>query len=47
MHNPKNSDSEDAGLLDYLGAEPLAGSGFEDEQLEPGFHDRDVDGAEK
>ena len=35
MFNP--NDSEACKLLDPIGAEPLAGSGFEDETPEPDF----------
>jgi hypothetical protein len=37
MHNPLEVDAEVRRMLDELGAEPLAGSGFENEQLEPDF----------
>jgi hypothetical protein len=37
MHNPLEVDAEVRRMLDELGAEPLAGSGFENEQLELDF----------
>jgi hypothetical protein len=37
MHNPLEIDAEVRRMLDELGAEPLAGSGFENEQLELDF----------
>ena len=37
MTNSRNVRMDEAGWLDAVGGEPLAGSGFEDEQLEPGF----------
>jgi hypothetical protein len=37
MHNPLEVDAEVRRMLGELGAEPLAGSGFENEQLEPEF----------
>ena len=35
MHNPFALDSQTQYALDVLGAEPLAGSGFENEQTDP------------
>ena len=37
MHNPLIFDAETQMELDFLGAEPLAGSGFENEQTDPDF----------
>mgnify|MGYP006951177723 CR=1 FL=1 len=37
MHNPLAFDDETQMELDFLGAEPLAGSGFENEQTGPDF----------
>jgi hypothetical protein len=37
MHNPLIFDAETQMELDLLGAEPLAGSGFENEQTDPDF----------
>ena len=37
MHNPLAFDDETQIELDFLGAEPLAGSGFENEQTDPDF----------
>lgn len=37
MHNPFALDDEIRNALDALGAEPLAGSGFENEQTDPAF----------
>jgi len=39
MHNPQQLDGEQLNLLDLVGGEPLAGSGFEDEQSHPEFSD--------
>jgi len=38
MNDPREFDAEVHRLLDALGAEPLAGSGFENEQLELDFN---------
>jgi hypothetical protein len=35
-----------AGLIDSIGGEPLAGSGFEREEPEPGFSTTDLEGEE-
>jgi len=37
MHNPLIFDEETQMELNFLGAEPLAGSGFENERTEPAF----------
>ena len=37
MHNLQDVDEDTRSYLDSLGAEPLAGSGFEDEPSEPEF----------
>ncbi len=37
MHNPLALDSQTQHALDVLGAEPLAGSGFENEPTDPDF----------
>ena len=37
MHDPLVFDAETQMELDFLGAEPLAGSGFESEQTDPDF----------
>ena len=37
MTNSRNVRMDEAGWLDAVGGEPLAGSGFEDEQPAPGF----------
>jgi hypothetical protein len=37
MTNSRKVSMEMAKWLDEIGGEPLAGSGFEDEQPEPGF----------
>ena len=37
MHNSKGLDDEVESRLDAVGGEQLAGSGFENEQTEPGF----------
>lgn len=37
MHNPLAFDSKALQMLDAIGAEPLAGSGFENEQSAPSF----------
>ena len=37
MHNSFALDSQTQYALDFLGAEPLAGSGFENEQTDPDF----------
>ena len=37
MHNPFALDSQTQNAVDGLGAEPLAGSGFENEQTDPDF----------
>ncbi|MEO8225356.1 MAG: hypothetical protein ABI661_11175 [Gammaproteobacteria bacterium] len=44
MHNPLAFDSQTQHTLDVLGAEPLAGSGFEDEQTDPSFEADEVPG---
>jgi len=46
MHNPFAFDSQTQHTLDVLGAEPLAGSGFENEQTDPDFNSDDVPGEE-
>jgi hypothetical protein len=38
MHNPHAFDAEMQMELEFLGAEPLAGSGFENEQTDPDFN---------
>jgi hypothetical protein len=37
VHNPLIFDAETQMELDFLGAEPLGGSGFENEQTDPDF----------
>jgi hypothetical protein len=46
MHNPLAIDSQTQHALDVLGAEPLAGSGFENEQTDPEFNRDEVPGEE-
>ena len=46
MHNPFAFDDATRNMLDALGAEPLAGSGFENEQTDPAFKDGEVLGEE-
>jgi hypothetical protein len=46
MHNPFAFDTQTQHALDVLGAEPLAGSGFENEQNDPDFDTDDVPGEE-
>jgi hypothetical protein len=46
MHNPLAFDSQTQHTLDVLGAEPLAGSGFEDELTDPSFEADEVPGEE-
>jgi hypothetical protein len=46
MHNPLALDSQTQYALDLLGAEPLAGSGFENEQIDPDFDSDEVRGEE-
>ena len=46
MHNPFAFDSQTQHTLDVLGAEPLAGSGFENEQTDPDFNSDEVPGEE-
>lgn len=46
MHNPLAFDSQTRHTLDVLGAEPLAGSGFEDEQTDPSFEADELPGEE-
>ena len=46
MHNPFALDSQTQYALDVLGAEPLAGSGFENEQTDPDFDVDEVRGEE-
>ena len=46
MHNPFALDDETRNALDALGAEPLAGSGFENEQTDPDFDSDEVRGEE-
>lgn len=42
MQNSLDSDRETSRLFESLGAEPLAGSGFEEEQPDPEFsHEAD------
>jgi len=42
MTNSRSMPIDVAVLLDAVGGEPLAGSGFEDEQPEPGFDDGEM-----
>ena len=37
MHNSQQFDGEQLNLLDSIGGQPLAGSGFEDEQSQAEF----------
>lgn len=46
MHNPLAFDTETQMELDFLGAEPLAGSGFENEQIDPDFAADELAGEE-
>ena len=46
MHDPLSLDAQTQHALDVLGAEPLAGSGFENEQTDPGFDADEVRGEE-
>ena len=46
MHNPFALDSQTQYTLDLLGAEPLDGSGFENEQTDPDFDADEVCGEE-
>ena len=46
MHNPFAFDDETRAALDAIGAEPLAGSGFENEQTDPAFDGEEVLGGE-
>ena len=46
MHNPLAFDDETQMELDFLGAEPWAGSGFENEQTDPDFDSDEVRGEE-
>ncbi|HJT71296.1 MAG TPA: hypothetical protein VJ731_13945 [Terriglobales bacterium] len=39
MHNSQQLDGEQLNLLDLIGGESLAGSGFEAEQSQPEFSD--------
>ncbi len=39
MNNPEQLDGEQLNLLDSIGGEPLARSGFEAEQSQPEFSD--------
>ncbi|HZT39982.1 MAG TPA: hypothetical protein VFA28_18965 [Bryobacteraceae bacterium] len=41
---PPNQEQLNQEQLDFIGAEPLEGSGFEDEQPEDGFDDGGEDG---
>jgi hypothetical protein len=46
MHNPLIFDAETQMELNFLGAEPLAGSGFENEQTDPDFAVEELAGEE-
>ena len=46
MHNPLAIDSQTQHALDVLGAEPLAGSGFENELADADFNSDEVPGEE-
>ena len=46
MHNPLAFDSQTQHALNVLGAEPLAGSGFENEPTDPDFNREEVSGEE-
>jgi hypothetical protein len=46
MTNSRNVTTEMVRWLDAVGAEPLAGSGFEDEQPEHGFADGELPAGE-
>ena len=38
MQNTNDFDEKAEQLLDFIGGQPLAGSGFENEEPEPDFH---------
>jgi len=47
MQNPQNSQREVSAVsVDAIGGEPLAGSGFETEELEPHFFAAELGGEE-
>ena len=47
MQNSQNCQRDlSAVSIDEIGGEPLAGSGFETEEPEPGFHAAELDGEE-